>query len=139
MDGTGAKISGTVVGFENFSRFWRSQRGVAELLYTSDMSPPPSKVGPRQFLETLGCGKVQHDTGKRRAQTAAPSTVMCSRSYGCVMGVLSRLRYRSGCLFLEHLSGVQGVLQSWNEPEYVCNTGLFHSVYGTELFQVLSV
>ena len=103
------------------------------------MSPPPSNVGPRHFLETLGCGKVQHDTGKRRAQTAAPSTVVCSRYYGCFKGVLSRLRYLSGCLFLEHLSGVQAVLQSWNEPEYVCNTGLFHSVYGTELFQVLLV
>ena len=42
----------------------------------------------------------------------------------------------AGCFFLEHLSGVQDVLQSWNEPEYVCNAGLFHSVYGTELFQV---
>jgi len=29
------------------------------------------------------------------------------------------------------------VLQSWNEPEYVSHTGLFHSVYGTELFQVI--
>ena len=45
----------------------------------------------------------------------------------------------TGCLFLEHLSGVQEVLQSWDEPEYVCNTGLFHSVYGTELFQVVPV
>ena len=49
--------------------------------------------------------------------------------------ILLRCIY-AGCLFLEHLSGVSVVLQSWNEPEYVCNTGLFHSVYGTELFQV---
>ena len=47
--------------------------------------------------------------------------------------------FHTGCLFLEHLSGVQDVLRSWDEPEYVCNTGLFHSVYGTELFQVLYV
>ncbi|KAL3161203.1 hypothetical protein ABBQ38_009572 [Trebouxia sp. C0009 RCD-2024] len=70
------------------------------------MSPAPPSMSPRQFLESLGCGKVQHDTG---------------------------------CLFLEHLSGVQEVLRSWDEPEYVCNTGLFHSVYGTELFQDYSV
>ena len=41
----------------------------------------------------------------------------------------------TGCTFLEHLSGVANVLASWGEPESVANAGLFHSIYGTELFQ----
>lgn len=56
------------------------------------------------------------------------------KSLGC-----DKAQHDTGCLFLEHLSGVQEVLRSWNEPEYVCDTGLFHSVYGTELFQDYSV
>ena len=31
------------------------------------MSPAPPNMTPRQFLELLGCGKVQHDTGDAKA------------------------------------------------------------------------
>lgn len=43
----------------------------------------------------------------------------------------------AGCTFLEHLSGVADVLATWGEPESVSLAGLFHSIYGTELFQGL--
>ena len=42
----------------------------------------------------------------------------------------------AGVKFLEHLQGVQRVLESWGEPNAVSLAGLFHSIYGTELFQV---
>ena len=45
----------------------------------------------------------------------------------------------AGVKFLEHLQGVQRVLESWGEPDAVSLAGLFHSIYGTELFQVNSV
>ncbi len=38
--------------------------------------------------------------------------------------------------FDAHLRGVQAVLRSWGSDEAVCDAGLFHSVYGTEGFQV---
>jgi hypothetical protein len=38
--------------------------------------------------------------------------------------------------FLSHLTGVEAVLRDWGEPEPVCLAGLFHSIYGTEGFQV---
>ncbi|KAK9805046.1 hypothetical protein WJX73_006614 [Symbiochloris irregularis] len=41
--------------------------------------------------------------------------------------------------FLDHLMGVSRVLQNWGEPQAVCDAGLFHSIFGTELFQDYSV
>jgi hypothetical protein len=35
---------------------------------------------------------------------------------------------------LDHLTGVQQVLESWNEREEICLAGLYHSIYGSELF-----
>ena len=40
----------------------------------------------------------------------------------------------AGCPFLDHLQGVQHVLEGWNEQESVCYIGLYHSIYGSELF-----
>ena len=47
--------------------------------------------------------------------------------------------YAAGVKFLEHLQGVQLVLESWSEPASVSLAGLFHSIYGTELFQVMNL
>jgi hypothetical protein len=41
--------------------------------------------------------------------------------------------------FLEHLIGAYELLQEWNNPEHICLAGLFHSIYGTEVFQVETV
>lgn len=41
----------------------------------------------------------------------------------------------SGEDFLSHLKGVMDLLKAWGAPEYLCLAGLFHSVYGTEVFQ----
>ena len=40
----------------------------------------------------------------------------------------------AGCPFLDHLQGVQRVLEGWNEDKAVCHIGLCHSIYGSELF-----
>ena len=36
---------------------------------------------------------------------------------------------------LEHLIGVYKLLKSWNAPEYIQDAGLFHSIYGTSVFE----
>ena len=41
----------------------------------------------------------------------------------------------SGEDFLSHLMGVMELLKAWKAPEHLCLAGLFHSVYGTEVFQ----
>jgi hypothetical protein len=33
--------------------------------------------------------------------------------------------------FLNHLVGVYKILVAWNQPQFICRAGLFHSVYGT--------
>ena len=40
---------------------------------------------------------------------------------------------------LDHLVGTHDVLEGWGLSRDVCNAGLFHSVYGTQLFDVQSV
>jgi hypothetical protein len=42
------------------------------------------------------------------------------------------------CL-LEHLRNTREILASWGACRSLCDAGLFHSVYGTESFQVVSV
>jgi hypothetical protein len=37
--------------------------------------------------------------------------------------------------YLAHLVGVYRDLEAWGCPEDVCRAGMFHSIYGTELFQ----
>jgi hypothetical protein len=41
--------------------------------------------------------------------------------------------------FLAHLVGVFRDLEAWNCERDVCRAGLFHSIYGTELFQRFSL
>ena len=41
----------------------------------------------------------------------------------------------SGKGFLAHLSGVCQDLKAWGCDEAVCRAGMFHSIYGTEMFQ----
>jgi hypothetical protein len=40
-----------------------------------------------------------------------------------------------GRLLLDHLLGVQGILQRARSEEVVCTAGLFHSVYGTAIYK----
>ena len=37
--------------------------------------------------------------------------------------------------YLAHLVGVYRDLEAWGCPDDVCRAGMFHSIYGTELFQ----
>ena len=41
--------------------------------------------------------------------------------------------------FLEHLTGVAAILERWGAGEHVVKAGLFHSVYGTEVFEPATV
>ena len=45
----------------------------------------------------------------------------------------------SGRSFLEHLKGVYEILKAQAAPDYVCKAGLFHSIYGTNVFRHASV
>lgn len=40
----------------------------------------------------------------------------------------------SGYNFLSHLKGTFEILKDWEQSDRVCVAGLFHSVYGTEVF-----
>lgn len=42
----------------------------------------------------------------------------------------------NGVSLLSHLIGTKKILEDWNSPKYLCNAGLFHSIYGTEYFNV---
>jgi len=39
----------------------------------------------------------------------------------------------------DHLVGVHGLLKSWVNPSHVCMGGLFHNIYGTEVFKPKAV
>jgi hypothetical protein len=45
----------------------------------------------------------------------------------------------SGDLFGDHLRAVQRVLKEWNYGKDLELAGLFHSIYGTEGFQAISI
>ncbi len=44
----------------------------------------------------------------------------------------------SGRHLIDHLSGVYRLLAAWRNPPDVCVAGLFHSIYGTNIFDVQS-
>lgn len=44
----------------------------------------------------------------------------------------------SGRTLLDHLKGTRRLLEQWELPEHVCIAGLFHSIYGTNIFTVQS-
>jgi len=39
---------------------------------------------------------------------------------------------------LEHLRGTRALLERWGDPPHVCDAGLFHSIYGTYVFETRS-
>jgi hypothetical protein len=41
----------------------------------------------------------------------------------------------SGRTLLDHLVGTYRLLKGWGDPEPVCTGGLFHSIYGTNVFR----
>ncbi len=45
----------------------------------------------------------------------------------------------SGHTLWQHLVGVHNILQTSKFPEYLCLAGLFHSVYGTQVFKKVTV
>ena len=44
----------------------------------------------------------------------------------------------TGTAFLAHLVGVFNDLEAWDAEIPVCRAGMFHSIYGTEMFQTFS-
>jgi hypothetical protein len=45
----------------------------------------------------------------------------------------------SGNTLWDHLAGVHRILRAVDSPDYLCNAGLFHSVYGTQAFQKVTL
>jgi hypothetical protein len=46
----------------------------------------------------------------------------------------SKVRH-SGATLLTHLVGTHELLRQWGCPDHVCLAGLFHSIYGTNVFE----
>jgi hypothetical protein len=44
----------------------------------------------------------------------------------------------SGRALIDHLAGVYRLLEAWNNAPEICRAGLFHSIYGTNIFTVRS-
>lgn len=44
------------------------------------------------------------------------------------------LSHSQGSL-IDHLQKTYELLKEWNNPDYVCVAGLFHSIYGTQIYQ----
>ena len=44
----------------------------------------------------------------------------------------------SGRHLVDHLFGVYKLLEDWGNPPEICRAGLFHSIYGTNIFDVKS-
>jgi hypothetical protein len=44
----------------------------------------------------------------------------------------------SGRTLIEHLKGTRKLLEDWGMPQHVCIAGLFHSIYGTNIFTTQS-
>ena len=42
--------------------------------------------------------------------------------------------HAGGRRFTEHITGVAAILSHWNQPDYICLSGLIHSGYSTEMF-----
>ncbi len=49
-----------------------------------------------------------------------------------------KIPHQRGTLY-DHLTGTYNYLASWGAQEHVCSAGLFHSIYGTTIFQHRSV
>ena len=45
----------------------------------------------------------------------------------------------TGTVFLAHLVGVYNDLKAWHATTDVCRAGMFHSIYGTEMFQTFAL
>ena len=41
----------------------------------------------------------------------------------------------SGVTLIDHLVGVHDILKEWESPQYLQDAGLFHSIYGTTVFE----
>ena len=41
----------------------------------------------------------------------------------------------SGITLIDHLVGVHDILKEWEAPQYLQDAGLFHSIYGTSVFE----
>ena len=46
----------------------------------------------------------------------------------------NKIRHLDKTLYL-HLCGTHRILEDWDNPDFVCTAGLFHSIYGTQIFQ----
>ncbi len=59
--------------------------------------------------------------------------------YGFLLSLGTDEVAHTGGDFLHHLQAVQRVLEEWGAEPVVSRAGLFHSIYGTELFQDFSL
>ena len=51
----------------------------------------------------------------------------------------AEMEHDSHVPFLSHLAGTRRILQRWGAREALCDAALFHSVYGTEFFEIKTI
>lgn len=42
----------------------------------------------------------------------------------------------NGRSLYDHLAGTHAILQCWSQPDWICDAGALHSIYGTEVYQL---
>lgn len=66
-------------------------------------------------------------------QIAAGGSTTASQEFLIQLGTYNV--HHSGRSLYEHLCGVFAILCTWQQPEYLCKAGMFHSIYSTENFK----
>jgi hypothetical protein len=103
------EIAGTLLG-EIIT--WGTPEFRALAVVKAEAAREHAGAGPMAYIQALGYDEVPH--GSRQADLANGS-------------------------FWDHLVGVEEVMRGWGMPETLCLAGLYHSVYGTEGFQLYTL
>ena len=97
------------------------------------MSRPLGKTESRRELEDVS-GRAEGGDGSGCARASSrEALVALLEEIGA-----GKVRHSHETL-LDHLVGVADILVRWETDEDTVNVGLFHSIYGTEIFQHATV
>lgn len=89
---------------------------------------------PEEFVEKIGTGTIVHNSG----EITHMSYIFCPFMFS-ICASHAEVEFHPGDLFGDHLRAVQRVLREWNAGKELELAGLFHSIYGTEGFQVIAL
>ncbi len=112
------------------SGYWRLF-GFLSCVHTESVSIPTTNV-PNLSSGTAVIDSQSEASPKRVPRNHSPDVVRFLEKY-----TKDQRHFQKS--FLKHLRNVHDLLYyKFNEAEYLCDAGLFHSIYGTEFFQFSS-